>query len=771
MPKHNTLWRTYVFIVVVSCLSAVTMAYLEWQHVKQTSRTELKYANRIVTSSMRVLLHKSEALLQILGERLIELDSVQQSGKALTLVDALLENNPELAGFGLADPSGQLVLTSFNIDRQKLPNLLKKKETAVSFRQALETNAMVVGRTYYMQALGEWVIPARYRITNHEDEVVAVMTTGFKLGSNHSLWSGSNLPDHVRLAVIRSDFYWQYNSMPKESDFAEVYGNPASKALISHFRGIMLEQAGMTMEEFRFGGQVASVITQDRQGEMIMTAVSYDPVYGLYTFTSTPLKTLYASLLVPVSWLAALLVLFNATLYFLFRFNVSFQQDSKRILEYQATHDQLTKLPNRRYLLDEFNHWYDGHNGQFSVLFIDIDNFKASNDLHGHSVGDRILCEVAARINEAFKHSMKVRQGGDEFIILTPEVFGDRLFALCRQFISRLSQPIIVDGLEFSIRASIGVAHAPADGSKVEDLLRKADMAMYEAKRQQCDIYTYSKNLEQQTERVANIEKALGNALQRDELYLVYQPQLDANTQRVIGVEALLRWESPSLGAVSPDHFIGIAESTGLIHDIGQYVFETALNEFPEVCQRFQDQEGGAVSVADKLRLSINVSVRQLLRDGFLDALAATVSKCNGSMFTLMIEVTESLFIEDLDKASSILEKIEQIGVAVSLDDFGTGYSSLSVLSKLPINEVKIDKSFVRDILSDAQDWLLIQNIISLCKNLGIPVLAEGVETREQARMLSQHGCDLFQGYYFAEPMSKDALMVYLSGEGTGQAL
>ncbi len=589
------------------------------------------------------------------------------------------------------------------------------------------------------------------------------MTTGFKLGSSQSLWSASNLPGHVRLTVIRSDYYRQYDSTLKESDFAEVYGKPETEDLISLFQRLLLEQTGMTLDEFRASGEVVPVITPNRHGETVMTAVSYEPDYGLYTFTSTPLKTLYASLLVPVSWLAALLLLFNITLYFIFRFNIRLQQDAKRDLEYQAKHDQLTKLPNRRYLLEEFNRWYNRQDGRFAVLFIDIDNFKASNDLHGHSVGDRILCEVAARINEAFRNSMNIRQGGDEFIILTAEVFGDRLFALCRHFISRLGQPIVIDGLEFSIRASIGIAHAPTDGSRVDDLLRKADMAMYEAKRLQCDIYAYSRNLEQQTKRAASIEKALGNALQRDELFLVYQPQLDSGSHSVIGVEALLRWENPSLGMVPPDQFIGIAESTGLIHDIGQYVFETAVDEIHAVCRELREQGGNPGRVAEKIRLSVNVSVRQLLNDGFLDSLVAIVNRCDRSAITLMVEVTESLFIEDLGKASAILEKIREIGVAVSLDDFGTGYSSLSVLSKLPINELKIDKSFVRDILSDDQDWLLIQNIISLCKSLDIPVLAEGVETREQASMLAQHGCDLFQGYYFARPMDKAELVGFLT--------
>ena len=771
MRTYNTLWRTYLFIVGVSLVSASAMIFLEWQHVKQSARTELEYANNIVTRSVQLLLHKDEALLKILGERLIELGPFQQSKDALDLLSNLLEKNPELAGLGLADLSGQLILTSLNIDRQNLPNLLETPETSESFKKAVNTDALVMGRTYYMKALKEWVIPVRYRITDRKGEAVAVMTTGLKLGSRQGLWSQKHLPEHVQLSIYRADLYRQFMGNVEQPDFADWYSQPVPDQLVNRFQKRMEEQAGMDLAEFRAGGKVVTVFFVDGKGERYITAASYDPVYSHYTLTSMPIIMLFNRLLVPASWLLALLVVFNATLYFIFRFNVRLQQEAKRNLEFQAKHDQLTKLPNRRYLLDEFSRWQKRHNGKFAVLFIDIDNFKASNDLHGHSVGDRILCKVADRINSAFTQSLNIRQGGDEFIILTKEIQDDDLLALCRQFMARLKQLIVVDGLEFSIRASIGIACAPVDGNKVDELLRKADMAMYEAKRLQCDIYVYSKNLEQRTERAACIEKELNHALQRNEFFLVYQPQVDASNRTVVGVEALLRWKNPSLGMVPPDEFIEVAESTGLIHDIGRYVFDTALNEFLDVYRILQEKTGSRAQLAEKPRLSVNVSVRQLLSDGFLDSLRLIVGRHDCAAINLMIEVTESLFIEDLDMARAILEEIEKFGIGISLDDFGTGYSSLSVLSKLPIDELKIDKEFVRDILTDDQDWLLIQSLISLSQSLGIPVLAEGVESGEQASMLAQHGCDLFQGYYFAKPMDKAALVDFLSASPGLQGL
>ncbi|NOQ88812.1 MAG: EAL domain-containing protein [Gammaproteobacteria bacterium] len=466
-------------------------------------------------------------------------------------------------------------------------------------------------------------------------------------------------------------------------------------------------------------------------------------------------------MLVPTTWLMILLLAFNVSLYFIFRFNNRLQGESTRKLEFQARHDLLTDLPNRRFLLEEFKGWQQSRGGLFSVLFIDLDDFKVSNDLHGHTVGDRILIEVVQRINATYTKCMNVRQGGDEFIILCTVLDEAELMVICKRFFSVLEQPIVIDELEFSIRASIGISRAPVDGSDIDELLRKADMAMYRAKSLKCGVYLYSKDLEIYARRIAQVEKELRNALSLNEFSLVYQPQIDAGSQTIIGVEVLLRWNNPELGVVSPDEFISIAESTGLIKDIGKYVFETAVREMVDVYHRlYPDSDNHH----NKIRLSVNVSVQQLLNDNFADYICAVLYQYGDAGVPVMVEVTESVFIHDLEKTRLILDKIVQAGVGISLDDFGTGYSSLNILNKLPISELKIDKDFVRDILSDKQDWLLIQSIISMSKNLGIPVLAEGVENDEQARILAEKGCDLYQGFYFSKPLEKDDLLAYLLG-------
>ena len=744
-------------------LTAVAMIYIGWLDIKSEASVELRYTNNIVTSSMQQVLHKNEALLEILGERLIELESELETVRAQNLVNNLLRGNPDLAGIGLADTDGQLVLTSFNIDRDKLPNLMNTPETTATFKQALNADHMVIGRTYYMPALRDWVIPLRYRIMDEWGKVSAVMTTGIKLESSDSLWSGNNLPEHVKLTIVRSDYYRQYSLHQDQMDYEHWYGARIAQERVDRFFYLLFEQTGFDADSFRSSGKVVLLALKSASGVNALSAVSYDPVYGNYTFTSTPLSVLYARMLMPVTWLLLLLFIFNITLYFIFRVNERLLEESKSKLEFQAKHDELTQLPNRRYLLDEFDGWQRSQEGSFSVLFIDLDDFKISNDLHGHSVGDRILQEVAKRIHVVFPDCMNIRQGGDEFIILCHETDETELMVRCKVFLEKLHEPILLDELDFSIRASIGIACAPTDGGDIDELLRKADMAMYRAKNQKSGIYLYSKDLEMRTQRIERIENALIHALQNNEFHLEYQPQVDASSKSIIGVEALLRWNNTAMGHVPPDEFICIAESTGLIQDIGKFVFETAVREMQEIQEMFFMRHNAHPLALGKLRLSINVSVQQLINDDFADFVCSVLGKYNETDIPVMIEVTESVFIHELDKTRLILEKINQAGVGISLDDFGTGYSSLSILNKLPIDELKIDKDFVRDILSDTQDWLLIKSIISLSKNLSIPVLAEGVENAEQATILTENGCDLLQGYYYSKPLNKYSLLAFLS--------
>ncbi|MEJ2142971.1 MAG: diguanylate cyclase [Gammaproteobacteria bacterium] len=622
--KH--LWKIYLFIILISILCASYLAYLNWSNIKSDAQSELTYANNIVTSSMRSVLLKNQAFLKLLGERLVEMDLIHQNAQARKLIDEMLERNPDLAGFGMADVSGNLVLTSFNIDRSSLPNLLKNSNTAQSFKQAIESGTMVMGRTYFMKALNEWVIPLRYRITNDNGDVVGVMTTGLRIDESSSILSGFNLPKDVELVVIRSDFYRQYVDNINIENFSQWYESPLPDKVIRYFENNMLTQTGMSIDEFKKSGELVSLFAQSHTGEKYYSVTGYDPIFEYFILTIIPANNLYNKFIQSIGTSIGLIIIINIILYYFFRSNVALQVTSRKNLEYQANHDLLTDLPNRRSLPKKFVHWKKQYNS-FSVLFIDLDNFKSSNDLFGHSIGDKILLKVSEKISSFFQQSLALRQGGDEFIILTSETDTDKLLNLCKHFLIYLAEPININSNEFVIRASIGISKSPENGTTVDELLRKADMAMYKAKKARLNTCIYSDDLEEQQKRLAIIEKELSRAEKNNEFFLVYQPQVNTRTNTFSGVETLIRWKNPSLGEVSPSEFIPIAESTGMIADISRYVYETAVDECHEIHNTIPGFSMG------KLRLSVNFSVAQLFDENFSDVLSTIKNKKEFSFY------------------------------------------------------------------------------------------------------------------------------------------
>ena len=534
----NPLWRTFLFILLSSIVTGSAMIYIQWENIKSELIGELIYTNNIMTSSIQSVLHKNEALLLILGSRLVELGALHQPDSlAQNLINNLLKDNPELAGIGLANPSGQLILTSFNIDRKNLPDLLKTLETKKTFTEALKTDFMVFGRTYYMKALKQWVIPLRYRITNEEGKVIAVMTTGLKLNDGKNLWSTINIPEHMQVLIVRKDRYRQYVATSYSDDMATKYSEPTPQTWVDRFETELIDQFGMDLPGLRSSGKtVALNMSYGDKRIPSIASVSYDPTYKHYTLIITPISYLHSKLLKPASLLLALLFFFNIILYFIFRSNIRIQTESKYHLKYQSTHDQLTDLPNRRYLLNQFNGWQNKHHGQFTIIFIDLDNFKSINDYHGHTVGDQILCEVASRINNIFENSLNIRHGGDEFIILHTEVEQDKIISLSHQFLYQLKKPMITGNMDFSIDASIGITIAPEHGSDIETLLRKAGMAMYEAKRKQSGVYVFSHRLEEQQNRKTAIEHELIHDLENKEFFLVNKPHVSEESKSFQGV-------------------------------------------------------------------------------------------------------------------------------------------------------------------------------------------------------------------------------------------
>jgi len=418
-------------------------------------------------------------------------------------------------------------------------------------------------------------------------------------------------------------------------------------------------------------------------------------------------------------------------------------------IQYLATHDSLTGLPNRLMFTQLLNHSIQSakhNNQQLAVLFVDLDRFKIINDSKGHDAGDQLLQEIAMRYKQTLSSADVVsRQGGDEFVILIECVhkLGDLQF-IANNILASTYEPVVLLGDECRVTASIGISLYPKDGEDAQLLMKHADMAMYCAKEEgKNDFQFYSEDIQSQSMGRLAIETNLRLALERNELSLHYQAKVNFNTGAITGVEALLRWHNPILGSVTPTQFIPVAEETGIIISIGKWVLKTACT------QNVAWQKQGLPTVC----MAVNLSIRQLTDINLIDDIKAALNDSGMAPNLLELEITESMIMSNPTKMIDVLVRIKSLGVRLAIDDFGTGYSSLSQLKHFPIDTLKIDRSFIRNVPENAEDKAITHAIIAMGKTLGLTVVAEGVETIEQMNYLMDQTCDEMQGYYFSRPV------------------
>ena len=422
---------------------------------------------------------------------------------------------------------------------------------------------------------------------------------------------------------------------------------------------------------------------------------------------------------------------------------------------YLAFYDALTQLPNRRLLVDRLQQvLVNGARSGLTtaVLFVDLDNFKTLNDTRGHEVGDLLLKDVAQRLRSCVREQDTVaRLGGDEFVVVLQNLSSDAPEAAAQArtlgelILAQLRQPYELAGHEHHFTASIGVTLLTHQRDSVDEVLKQADMAMYRAKDDgRNTLRFFDPDMQQAVNRRALLETELHNGLRRAQFLLLYQPQVDSQG-RVTGAEALVRWQHPVQGMVPPSEFIPLAEESGLILPLGQWVMETALRQ--QACWQ-QDP------LFAHLSLAINVSARQFLQDDFVAQVLALVQQTGANPAQIKLELTESLLLDNVDSVIATMRALKAHGLGFSLDDFGTGYSSLSYLKRLPLDQIKIDQGFVRDVLLDASDAAIARSIIALAGSLGLSVIAEGVETTAHHQFLLAHGCQAFQGYLFGRPLT-----------------
>jgi diguanylate cyclase (GGDEF)-like protein len=426
-----------------------------------------------------------------------------------------------------------------------------------------------------------------------------------------------------------------------------------------------------------------------------------------------------------------------------------------------AHHDPLTELPNRLLFIDRLEQSISKARRmgeQIAVLFIDLDRFKKINDSLGHTVGDELLRRVAQRFQSSIRNEDTVsRLGGDEFTVIMESLHKPQHATVTAQkLIEAMEEPFVIQGHEFFITTSIGISLYPQDGAIAEELLRNADSAMYRAKdegRNTFQFYT-SDMTEQAFERIL-METNLLRAIEKKELVVYYQPQISLKTREIIGLEALIRWNHPELGLVSPARFIPLAEDNGLILPIGEYVLSTACRQLAE-WERLGIRPG---------RVSVNLSGKQLQKKGLLDMISKALEDCSCQPEWLELEVTEGFVMEDPEHSIPVLQSIRDLGIELAIDDFGTGYSSLAYLKRLPITKLKIDQSFVRDIPDDPEDEAIARAILALGYSLNLKVIAEGVENAAQEAFLLNEGCVEAQGFFYAAPLPVEEIDQLLNSE------
>ncbi|WP_226086973.1 GGDEF and EAL domain-containing protein [Mesobacillus sp. S13] len=420
------------------------------------------------------------------------------------------------------------------------------------------------------------------------------------------------------------------------------------------------------------------------------------------------------------------------------------RKKAERTIKYMAYYDVLTGLPNRNMVRKHLKDSLSKGNERLAILFLDLDRFKIINDTKGHRFGDLLLKVVASRLKNAVKEQGLVsRQGGDEFIIVLKGLGKDQVSEIADRILEEFGTGITIEGQEFFVTPSIGISMAPEDGQDEETLIKHADTAMYLAKDRGKNNYQfYTNQLHGLSSRKMELENGLRKALEQNQLTLHYQPQVNLETGEIIGVEALVRWIHPENGLISPAEFIPLAEETGLIVPLGKWVLEKAA------AQNKAWQEQGYRPIP----MSVNISVRQLQEDHFIDSVKQVLADTQLAPKFLDFEITESV-MQNSEKTALILDQLKELGITLAIDDFGTGYSSLSLLKHFPIDKIKIDKSFVDDIIHHSNHGAMVKTIIDMGHNLQFGVIAEGVEEKEQVAFLLKNGCMVGQGYHFSKPL------------------
>lgn len=705
------------------------------------------------------MIYKDEKILKIL-EDYLEGDTQEKATYRKQLYDMLEDHYARIQKYGIlqfhfVDQDGRTVLRMHK--PQKFGDNLT--EMRYSFRYVNEFQKPVRGFEAGKTSVGFRDVHPLFSQDNRYLGCVDIAFAPEKVQESLMVSSEiySNLIFHKSVIDIaewkRNKSQVYYRKSPEHEDYYEYTSDEHDES----FQQKLIEQnKGLISSQIENGEKFAVYSGLDKEYYIIAFLPLHDIENKLIGYLISYTHSANINMLYKDFYFLNIVIIILMLLISVFAYGnlISYQalQDEKNRFHTLSLYDNLTGLPNRHLLQEKLSQFIvhaKRYGDKFAVLFIDLDNFKNINDSHGHDMGDEALQIASERMQEVLRESdVLARIGGDEFIIVAEEIHElQNSVVIGNKIIEKLQKPLDIRGVKYYIGASIGISIYPDDGIKSADLLKFADVAMYRAKESgKNNIQFYSPEMMQEVLGLVSMENELRAAIKNEEFVVHYQPQMDIKDNKLLGMEALVRWKHPSRGIVSPIEFIPYAEKYGLIIDIDRMVLKTAIKDF-------------AMWYAEGLnpgKISLNLSVQQLRKEDFLDYLVEVLKENDFQYEWLGFEVTESEIMKDPQKAISVLEKISALGIRLSVDDFGTGYSSLEYLKRLPVSQLKIDRSFIISLPDDEEDVAISKAIIALSKSLNFDVVAEGVETEEQKQFLFENGCYYIQGYLYSKPLPAD---------------
>lgn len=752
LVKQN-IWTLFYFIIGVSLTLLLSICFITWHNLYNLKALENENFTKLIAKNTQSFLQQTDMLLTVKGQRLAESSVFSNQRRAEKILEQLMASTPHIVGYSLYSVHDGSEFSNSMNKPERFTNLIFSKETRQSFYDAQLSTDIVIDKTTSFSNGQRYGFPVRKAVRDDNGEVLFVLSVIVD-ANKHSIMDEEFLKSdsNIILLMRHADRYRQLYIYKSRDDYLRnAYEIPLPlEAYQSALRTIEIENNVKIADVFEQEMAVSFPFKNRVNQHYYLMTAKFIKRYQMWATSYLPMDEIITEFIIHISIYIALFLALSCVFYLLFKRLEYSNNERLRLVESAAYQDYQTGLPNRYFLVKKVTKWLKTQSS-FAIIFIDVDNFKSINDQFGHMVGDEVLKAVAQRLNSTLdKDEFLVRQGGDEFLLFTSRA--DDIEQRCTEVIQHFKAPFNVNMQQFYITVSMGASLYPDDDAELDNLIVNANIALYEAKGSSNAFVLYNSDLKENILKTARIKKHLVPALYNKEFSLVYQPQVN-KAGVTIGVEALLRWHNNKLGQVAQEVFISIAEKMGLMGKIGEFIIQQSLYDVSQLIKMS----------GQPLRLSINVSAQQLLNDNFEHYLMSQVQHYKFPVSLLTIEITESLFINDLSRVLPLLHNIRSQGIAISLDDFGTGYSSLSMLHKLPLNEVKVDKSFVDNLTESTVSQHMIKTIVSIGESLAYDsIVVEGVETQAQLELLQSYGCETMQGYYFSKPLTIIQLASYM---------